>query len=537
MAAMALIAVPRAACRGGSACEAAGEACSLAGWAEEGEAFVQQLSTSQLVSLDHRDDEPWAFLELAAAPTRATAPAPAPPAMGLLAGAPMPDVVRKHVAKTKADAEAKARGDLHFTLHNCHCFLDWEWEGEPQKGCSKVDASFSKGHAWCKVVEPCDGHAGTLGPGEGWDFCSLPGEVVHEQTAHGCHCAPHWEFEGQLYDGCSRTSLGPRWCYVFEGDDMCPEAMRTDHGGQHWDHCFIYEQTSPYLTKHGCHCMPEWTHNDEKYLGCARVEKDGAMVSWCITEEDEADCPQGGTVTEHESVLRFDTCSIVHGTEDELLPTLATARSSACHCQPEWEHNGLEYRGCASTPDRSRKWCYVLEDARECPEADGTGEGDAHNQRWRYCDGAPGAEEKAPPVAPAAPPASASHGAAAHGAAHGAHGGHGGHGLLERGRDQRPEEWSDDVFGKLVFNKTSEVSNATSGFSNETAGAARGNRSTMMNKTEEIRDTASKTRKELEDFLFDKDESAAMQRGVPIWFCMLFGLFATTDAAAVTVLA
>ena len=41
-----------------------------------------------------------------------------------------------------------------------------------------------------------------------------------------------------MYESCGKTSKGPKWCYVFESDQMCPQAMRTEHGGQHWDYCF-----------------------------------------------------------------------------------------------------------------------------------------------------------------------------------------------------------------------------------------------------------------------------------------------------------
>jgi len=323
------------------------------------------------------------------------APSPAPPPeMSMLASAPNPHLVKAAVAKAKEVAESLAKGDLHFTQHGCHCLLDWEHEGVKQEGCSPQEVSFSKGHHWCKVNEPCRKNQGVLegpeGEKEPWDYCSLPGEISHEQTIHGCHCAPHWEFADVEYGGCSRTSLGPMWCYIFETDAMCKEALRTEHGGQHWDYCFVHEQTSPYLTTHGCHCMPEWTHDDVKYMGCATVPNEhGEAKPWCITLEDASECPMGLPQKEGDSMLIEDSCSMPRGKEDVVLKSLALAgkaHTQNCHCQPFWEHLGVEYKNCASTPDRPRLWCYLLEDERRCPEADGEGEGKEERQRWRYCE-------------------------------------------------------------------------------------------------------------------------------------------------------
>jgi len=397
-----------------SVCGSNGKSCSLSLESEaSGDRFMQQMTSSleQLhewgtdgavaaVFSDIKLESVPLTLSLAgASPRRAPSPAP-PPEMSLLANAPQPHLVKAETASKTEAAAATALGDLHFTQHGCHCLLDWEYEGEKQEGCSITEPAFAKGHHWCKVNTPCQKNQGLLEGPDGekaeWDYCSLPGEILHEQTTHGCHCAPHWSYNDTEYSGCSRTSLGAMWCYIFETDDMCKEALRTEHGGQHWDYCFVQDQTSPYLTQHGCHCLPEWTHNGEKQMGCANVEmKPGEPPQpWCITLEDSVECPMGKPQVEGQSVLTEDTCSLQQGQEDKILKTLTTAGDDRCHCQPVWEHAGKEYMNCASTPDRTRGWCYLLEDNRACPIADGKGEGKEETQRWRYCEALPGAEKQ-----------------------------------------------------------------------------------------------------------------------------------------------
>lgn len=340
---------------------------------------------------------------LAAAPARkamgGASPAPAPQSLAALASAPQPHLIKSEVARAQKVEEMKESGDLAFTVHGCHCVLNWTHDGIEEKGCSKNTAEFASGWHWCEVDETCVTHEGELTSGQKWDFCSVPGEVHHDQTVHGCHCAPHWEYNGTIYESCARTSQGPTWCYVFETDAMCPQAMRTDHGGQHWDHCFLREQTSGHLTKSGCHCMPEWEFDGEKRSGCSAVENEEGVRSWCLTHEDATSCPFA-SLLEDGSSLVWDHCPIPTG-EEEIISSFVVALDERCHCQPFWMHNGTEYQGCASTPSRPRGWCYIVEDERLCPEADGFGEGDERFQRWRHCEALPSTAVAVPDRTPA----------------------------------------------------------------------------------------------------------------------------------------
>jgi len=168
---------------------------------------------------------------------------------------------------------------------------------------------------------------------------------------------------------------------VFESGSMCPDSLRTEHHGQHWDYCFVQEQTSPYLTRAGCHCSPKWTWEGKEYEGCAKIDE----KMFCQVLEDATDCQMGQQLPMQHHTIIVDQCSVLAGAEDAIVPNMTTAGRSSCHCQPRWTHDGEEYQGCAKTPDGEKRWCYLLEDERMCDEADGTGGGKEAGQRWRYC--------------------------------------------------------------------------------------------------------------------------------------------------------
>lgn len=314
----------------------------------------------------------------------------AAPAPSLLAAAPNPNLVKEAMAKKKAVQDAKSALSGHYTQRGCHCLQKWTYKGAPQAGCSKEVADFSNGHHFCQVSDLlCESAQGKLPDGGQWDYCFLDSDLDHTRTIHGCHCAPAWEYKGKAFNSCSRTSKGPMWCYVFEGGGLCPDALRTEHNGQHWDYCFVEDQTSPYLTRTGCHCMPEWENGGEMYKGCAII-KQGQSPS-CKVLEDTETCPMG----RHEGNAIVDECTVVEGSEEPILAELRPTGREGCHCQPLWTHLGQTYRGCASTPDRQKEWCYIVEDQRLCELVEGVGQGKEALQRWRYCE-----EQEPSPAAP-----------------------------------------------------------------------------------------------------------------------------------------
>jgi len=140
--------------------------------------------------------------------------------------------------------------------------------------------------------------------------------------------------------------------------------------------------SSPYLTRHGCHCRYDWTVENVTYYGCSALNFAGTVVQGCMVTESEEECPLSSQFTS--STLRFDSCSILTTAEDvEIVSRLDTAKDDHCHCQPEWDYQGIVYRNCAVTPDSNEPWCFILEDDSVCAAGDGV---DEFNQRWRYCD-------------------------------------------------------------------------------------------------------------------------------------------------------
>jgi hypothetical protein len=299
--------------------------------------------------------------------------------------------VKEALAKAAEKKKMMESGDLHYTQHGCHCLLDWEYRGVQYKGCSETPGSAHTAHAWCKVTPGCEKHES--GPEEGdFDLCNVPGETDHHLTLHGCHCAPEWFWKDDLYKGCGKTSLGPSWCYVFESDALCHGALRTEHAGQHWDYCSMEHEASPILTKGGCHCQPEWVHSDgNHYHGCVASTADRDFP-WCFVFEDIETCPSAQK--DEKSGRLWDACWLL---DDAQIAALDLTEHD-CHCEPEWDHEGKTYKGCSKTPDREKKWCYVLEDATVCTEVAGFGEGLEQFARWDYCGGI----EPALPGAPSA---------------------------------------------------------------------------------------------------------------------------------------
>eukprot|EP00403_Amphidinium_massartii_P039671 CAMPEP_0178452370 /NCGR_PEP_ID=MMETSP0689_2-20121128/44208_1 /TAXON_ID=160604 /ORGANISM="Amphidinium massartii, Strain CS-259" /LENGTH=633 /DNA_ID=CAMNT_0020078071 /DNA_START=27 /DNA_END=1928 /DNA_ORIENTATION=- len=310
-------------------------------------------------------------------------------------------------AEGGAEGEGEEGMETHFTMHGCMCQHAWSWDGNELSGCSgDANVEFAGGHAWCKTGDDCESPAGELPDGSGkWDYCATDADVVHLRTLHGCHCNPIWEWKERVYESCGKTSKGPKWCYVFESDAMCPQAMRTEHGGQHWDYCYTADQTSPFLTRNGCHCMPEFSIDGVKYQACDTIKLGGKEFKGCVTLEDESACNAPFKV--EGSTLLVDECMFSADEQEEMLDNLVEALSPDCHCQPVWQHNGQDYKDCAKTPDRGdRGWCYIMEDQRACPEEDGVN--GANMQRWRWCEEDPNAGQTPPPTAaPAAPAATA----------------------------------------------------------------------------------------------------------------------------------
>lgn len=281
----------------------------------------------------------------------------------------MPHLVREAARKRKEKELAKARGDLHYTTHGCHCLSNWTYEGEDHKSCSRVNTTFAHGWPWCKVVkETCDDVEGNLTDGAPWDFCADPAEIAHLTTVHGCHCSPLWEYKEKYYHSCAKTSKGPEWCYVFEGNNLCAHALRTEHNGDHWDYCF---SSSDIPTVHGCHCMPEYTIDDVKYEGCSFKQNTTGNMS-CLVLEDRQACPNATNT----SVPLFGTTFVL----DECIPGAKENNSNESveyNCsaafenwQAEWSTEKQDH--CCHTEGRAcvEVWPQVWEDNAICTDSD-----------------------------------------------------------------------------------------------------------------------------------------------------------------------
>jgi hypothetical protein len=334
----------------------------------------------------------------------------------------------KKAAERKAWLEANG-DNLHYTSHGCHCLLNWTYNGKDMEGCSSIETNFSLGFPWCQVTEECEMYAGSLNgspapvgegaageDGEGgeakkqllppyWDFCTLPESVDHHLTLHGCHCMPRFEYNDRYLHSCSKTSKGNPWCYVFESEDLCNGSLRTERGKNHWDTCYREVDSSPFLTVHGCHCMPSFIYKEKYYDGCTKLDEFPDPM--CVVLEDEALCK--GAIKLEGTDLLIDQCTIYGDSgnfSEDILSGLPEAGDENCHCQPNWEHEKKTYQGCTFTESSpNRTMCYILEDARKCPLEDGVDNVDnATNRRWRYCGASATPEPPAPtPAAPQLP--------------------------------------------------------------------------------------------------------------------------------------
>eukprot|EP00746_Dinoflagellata_sp_MGD_P087171 gnl/MRDRNA2_/MRDRNA2_34602_c0_seq1.p1 gnl/MRDRNA2_/MRDRNA2_34602_c0~~gnl/MRDRNA2_/MRDRNA2_34602_c0_seq1.p1 ORF type:complete len:754 (-),score=123.00 gnl/MRDRNA2_/MRDRNA2_34602_c0_seq1:18-2279(-) len=200
----------------------------------------------------------------------------------------------------------------------------------------------------------------------------------HHVTENGCHCKAEWQYKDQLRKGCSITSMGPSWCEVDERGGFCSGGQRSEHGGSRWDYCQVAALNSPIVTRGGCHCLPHWKRADVRYHGCVESTPD-RKFSWCYVSEDEELCP----IAQRDEYGRlWDACWLL--TDQDLAMLDSTVNN--CHCQPEWEHDGVFMKGCAKTSNNPSPWCFVIEDERLCKKVSGVGEGKERLQRWDWCD-------------------------------------------------------------------------------------------------------------------------------------------------------
>lgn len=230
-----------------------------------------------------------------------------------------------------------------------------------------------------------------------WDFCHRVQDVSPYMTQSSCHCSPQWEFQSNLYSGCSQTGESePSWCYVAADCAQATEAKgnRT----QKWDFCNLPQEKPAYLTRHGCHCKPKWESGGTEYTTCASSDQVAwpseleeptidhvSVLGWCQVFEDSRHCP----ASIKKSGLVVDVCFMA----DEAIRHQLEITYSGCHCQPEWILGNTTYHGCTKTDNGTlvTAWCPVIEDSALCSKtsidsgpSEATTSDDGWN--WDFCD-------------------------------------------------------------------------------------------------------------------------------------------------------
>jgi len=332
-----------------------------------------------------------------------------------------------------------------FTMHGCECADNWHHDGLLLHGCVYTHRKSFDGHdlPWCFVKDaeackmayekekipysgqsPASGicsddtscHATDVEREGKWDFCTVPEDVSFHYSNSGCHCLPTWEHERTLYTGCAQPDAGGNssspWCYVAESDCKGAKAAADDKK-QKWDDCDLHDKTPAFVTRHSCHCRPNWMNDGTKQSRCvafdqlsppaalvamnASIEKE-SLYGWCHVWEDERHCSGAVKV----DGIHMDVCFMV----DEASVGQLETTVHGCHCLPEWGLDGAVYKGCSGKErlhewegasvgddkdkDHDMSWCRVLEDVSVCgdslgPEhatAGGAGRGPG---RWDWC--------------------------------------------------------------------------------------------------------------------------------------------------------
>jgi len=376
--------------------------------------------------------------EAAAAPAEEGAAAPAKAAAPAEDAAAAPAAEAATPAPTPAGPPAWAKPGI-LTMHGCECAEHWAFDGFPHKGCAVAedhlnrnisqslcmvkDASkCKKGYPMSQLTNVTGGtgickNATCANPTETtWDFCSKVEDISTYVTESSCHCSAIWEYESNLYHGCSRTNGSERsWCYVAETKEGCSKAQEPEgKKTRRWDYCDLPAARPAFVTRQGCHCKPTWKTGGKEYSSCVSQEEAkwpagladsinegwralapnpqkekkegelGNLLGWCQVFEDKEHCQ----ATTKAGGFLVDVCMMA----DEATRTDLDTTFNLCHCQPEWSLNNNTYRGCNVTKDgdETMYWCPIVEDKNKCSkslspkDASKTGAGRG-GWNWDYC--------------------------------------------------------------------------------------------------------------------------------------------------------
>eukprot|EP00971_Amphidinium_carterae_P315622 6273593-Amphidinium_carterae.1 len=163
-----------------------------------------------------------------------------------------------------------------------------------------------------------------------------------------------------------------------------PRALRTEHGGQHWDYCFTEDQVErkrsvgceepgacswvwvrslrthvlvcadltaareagPYVTRNGCHCMPEYQIDGVKRAPCCTAFSPQKHGDLHICGPP---CPQCGA-------CRYEGCSMIKLGEKEFMGCAVLEDGEGMSCQAPFEIEGTTLRADE---------CLFMEDQKE----------------------------------------------------------------------------------------------------------------------------------------------------------------------------
>lgn len=243
-----------------------------------------------------------------------------------------------------------------------------------------------------------------------WDFCTLVEDVAVQKTLKSCHCLPRWEYNEKLYSGCQRIEGDEKpWCYVAEIASGCDNANQPEGAKmQRWDECSLASESPAFLTRHGCHCKPQWQSPDGiMRTSCLAMDKitppsvmatmnstfknRSTLIGWCQVFEDERAC--NGALLSARGFL-LDECFM----DDEASIVEFDSTLHGCHCLLEWEVDNVIYQGCDPRSktrgggEVEKAWCPVHEDSAACShslgpqDAEAVGGAGQGGRRWDWCD-------------------------------------------------------------------------------------------------------------------------------------------------------
>ena len=282
----------------------------------------------------------------------------------------------------------------------------------PSTACFTPAGGLPAGQSWCEVQGACKTAAANAA-GPSFALCTPPTATPVPDTpvpvpdtaapntttpdtplpdtplpatpvpADPCQCASSWTLDGAQYVGCKTTPTKPSEpiCQVVDQANCARQSSFSDKGGS----VFKYLHCSGSLGPDDCTCRADTCVNEKPaYCTVENAPCKTAPAGSAYTSCTHTLCTCKATWTYGGKM--YNTCEGPGGVVPELLPSqrfcavdaackdgialadganpalvvVACEHSTACDCLAAWEHDGVQYAGCQTTPDRpSKPWCQV----------------------------------------------------------------------------------------------------------------------------------------------------------------------------------